>query len=159
MLIIYEYYSHHATRYELFQTSSGRSYFLSSTRKETLLHPKRYLLSRTLKWQNSLKYHPVKGDASSQSFLLLLNRLFSLTSQANSRNESQELSKGDAKLVKPDDFQIPPINSFGDEELTLLENEAFKGVPGLNLSDWVYSLYSMFIFMFGYVKKISRRKD
>ncbi|KAJ5819741.1 hypothetical protein N7474_005332 [Penicillium riverlandense] len=87
----------------------------------------------------ALKYLPVHGDALSQSFLIVLNRLFSVASQANSENESQNLSDADAHLLKPGDLRMMPTNIFGNEELTLLENERFKGISGLDFSEWLQS--------------------
>ncbi|KAL2698607.1 hypothetical protein AAEP93_009995 [Penicillium crustosum] len=85
----------------------------------------------------ALKHLQVEGDALSQSFIIVLDRLFAVVSQSIKRGSYQRLPGEDATSSKPGDFQIPGKNIFGNEELAVLENVALKGQSGVDFSEWL----------------------
>lgn len=86
----------------------------------------------------TLKQLSVERDDLSQYFLIVLRRLFMVASQANG-GESQTNSGDIKKMVKPLDVQSVPNSIFGNEDLTLLDDEALEPSSGLNFSEWVNS--------------------
>ncbi|KAI9924293.1 lactose regulatory protein lac9 and GAL4-like protein [Aspergillus wentii] len=78
------------------------------------------------KVKHILPYLPIKEDALSLYFLVMLNRLCSIASRA-----------GDEKgPLKPGELRMSSNNIFGNEELAVLERE-MRGKDEVDFSEWV----------------------
>jgi hypothetical protein len=81
----------------------------------------------------------VEGDTLSQSFVTVLDRLFTVARQPHRQDTPQRSSRDDLPFPKIDGFQNPINNIFGNEELRLLENSVPKKSTGLDFSEWLRS--------------------
>lgn len=88
------------------------------------------------KVKQALTYIPEKKDILSLSFLVVLNRLCSLSTQANS-DEGGLHPVRKLTIVGPGDLRIPSTNIFGNDELELLEDDTLRFQPERDFSELV----------------------
>ena len=82
---------------------------------------------------------PTELDALSQSFVIALRQLHSVSSRAvPQRKEDLESSEG-KKAITPHDVGSSVNNIFGNQELDLLKNQDLSSSQDLDFSEWVHS--------------------
>lgn len=90
------------------------------------------------KADNALRSLPSELDALSQSFVIALRQLFSVSSQAASEHKWDFEAPEWKKALKPDDVRPATNNIFGNQELDLLKNQDLSSSQGLDFSEWVH---------------------
>ncbi|KAJ5635466.1 uncharacterized protein N7484_008779 [Penicillium longicatenatum] len=91
------------------------------------------------KAKTALQSLPADLDSLSQSFVIALSQLFSVSFQTVQGCEGEYTALGVKKVIKPHDVQSSVHDIFGNQELDLLKNEDIVSSHDVDFSEWIHS--------------------
>ena len=85
----------------------------------------------------AVQFLPDGLDTLSQSFMVVLKQLFTVSSQLVPGCNEQSEQLDDKKPLNPQDIRSSANDIFGNQEIDLLNNQALAASRGLDFSQWL----------------------